>query len=113
VELDHYVTSPNTYNDGQWHYAVVTNNGSNVILYIDGVQVASSSSGGASPESSGIKPVMVGANSRVSPPINFFIGEVDVVRVWNNDLTAQEATSTFARNVNTAGQVLHLPFGSN
>ena len=25
---DQYVTSGNTYNDGQWHYAVVTNDGS-------------------------------------------------------------------------------------
>jgi hypothetical protein len=37
---DQYVTSSTPYNDGQWHYAVVTNNGANVILYIDGVQVA-------------------------------------------------------------------------
>src|SRR5688572_33064997 len=29
---DQYVTSLNSYNDGQWHYAVVTNNGANVIL---------------------------------------------------------------------------------
>ena len=35
---DQYVTSVNSYNDGQWHYAVVTNDGTNVILYIDGVQ---------------------------------------------------------------------------
>ena len=27
---DQYVTSPGTYNNGQWHYAVVTNDGSNV-----------------------------------------------------------------------------------
>ena len=36
---DQYVTSVNTYNDNQWHYAVVTNNGANVILYIDGVKL--------------------------------------------------------------------------
>ena len=40
---DQYVTSVNTYNDGQWHYAVVTNDGSTVRLYIDGVQVATKS----------------------------------------------------------------------
>ena len=38
---DFFVSSPTTYNDNQWHYAVVTYDGSsNLILYIDGVQVA-------------------------------------------------------------------------
>jgi hypothetical protein len=32
---------------------------------------------------------MVGANTRVTPPGNFFTGEIDEVGVWNNDLTAQ------------------------
>jgi hypothetical protein len=40
---DHFITSPSTFNDGQWHYAVVTNDGSTVGLYIDGVKVGSKS----------------------------------------------------------------------
>ena len=110
---DRYVTSANKYNNGQWHYAVVTNDGSTVRLYIDGVQVATKSTSGASPETSGTKPVRVGANSRVTPPRNFFTGEVDEVRIWNDDLTTQQVADAFAGTVNTAGQVLHLPFGSN
>ena len=58
---DQYVTSLNSYNDGQWHYAVVTNDGTNVILYVDGVQAGSKATAGASPESIGTKPVRVGA----------------------------------------------------
>ena len=62
---DFFVSSPTTYNDNQWHYAVVTYDGSsNLILYIDGVQVASKSTGGASPETSGTKPVRIAANSQ-------------------------------------------------
>jgi hypothetical protein len=63
--------------------AVVTHDGSsNLILYIDGVQVASKSISGASPDSSGTQPVREGANSRTTPPSgNFFTGEVDEVRV--------------------------------
>ena len=110
---DQFVTSPNTYNDGQWHYAVVTNDGSTVRLYIDGVQVATKSTSGASPESSGTKPVRVGANSRVTPPTNFFTGEIDEVRVWNDDLTAQQISDAFAgSSFNTGEQVLHLSFSS-
>jgi hypothetical protein len=111
---DHFVTSPDAYSDGQWHYAVLTNSGTNLVLYIDGIQVATKSTTGASPESSGTKPLRIGANSRVTPPGNFFIGEVDEVRVWKDDLTADEAANALTgTNFNTADQVLHLPFGSN
>ena len=53
---------------------------------------------GASPETSGTKPVRVGANSRVTPPGNFFTGEVDEVRVWNDDLTTQQVADATCRH---------------
>ena len=110
---DQFVTSPTAYNDNQWHYAVVTNNGVNVILYIDGVQVATKATSGDSPESTGTKPVRVGANSRVTPATNFFTGEVDEVRLWSSALTASQVSSAFGGNFNSLpGPVLHLPFGS-
>ena len=108
---DHFVTSPNTYNDGQWHYAVVTYGGSTVILYIDGQQVGTKATSGASPETSGTKPVRIGANSRVTPPGNFFTGEVDEVRVWNDDLTTQQVADALSgSSFNTGEQVLYRPF---
>jgi concanavalin A-like lectin/glucanase superfamily protein/F5/8 type C domain-containing protein len=109
---DFFVTSPNTYNDNHWHYAVVTYDGTTLRLYVDGAQVASKSTSGASPDSSGTKPVRIGANSRTTPPTgNFFIGNVDEVRVWNDDLTAQQVSDAFAgTSFNTAEQVLFLPF---
>ena len=110
---DQFVTSTSTYSDGAWHYAVVTNDGSTIRLYIDGVQVATKSTSGTSPESSGTKPVRVGANSRVTPPGEFFTGQVDEVRVWNDDLTSQQAADAFSGNsFNTAEQVLYLPFST-
>jgi Concanavalin A-like lectin/glucanases superfamily/F5/8 type C domain len=112
----HFVTSPNTYNNNQWHYAVVTYDGSSSLkLYVDGVQVASKSTSGATPDSSGTKPVRVGANSRVTPPTsNFFTGEVDEVRVWNDDLTATEVSNAYAgTSFNTGEQVLYLSFTSS
>ena len=111
---DHFATSAKSYNDNQWHYVMVTYGGSSVILYIDGVQVGTKSTTGASPETTGTKPVRVGANSRVTPPSNFFTGQVDEVRVWNDDLTTQQVADAFAGTTfNTAEQVLYLPFGSN
>jgi hypothetical protein len=81
-----------------------------VILYIDGVRIASKSTSGAIPESN-TKPFRVGANPRVTPPGNFFTGEIDEVRVWNDDLTAGEVASAFAgSSFNNADQVLHIDF---
>ncbi len=40
---DRYATSPNTYNNGQWHHGVVTYDGTSIVrLYVDGVQVTTS-----------------------------------------------------------------------
>jgi hypothetical protein len=108
---DQFVTSPNTYSDGQWHYAVVTNNGANVILYIDGVQVATKATSGATPETN-TKVFRVGGNSRVTPPTNFFTGEIDEVRAWNNALTPSEVSNAFAGTFKP-GHVLYLDFGGS
>ena len=49
----------------------------------------------------------------MDPPTNFFTGEVDEIRVWNDDLTAQEVSNAFAgTNFNTGDQVLYLDFTS-
>jgi hypothetical protein len=109
---DQFVTSPSTYNDGQWHYAVVTNSGTDIVLYIDDVQVATKATSGATPENN-VKSFRIGANARVDPPTNFFTGEVDEVRVWNDDLTASEVSAASqGTNFNTGEQVLHLDFSS-
>ena len=111
---DFYVTSPNSYADNQWHYAVVTYDGSTVKLYIDGALVGSKTTSGTSPDKAGTQPVRVGANSRTTPPTaNFFIGNVDEVRVWNDDLTTQQVSDAFAgTSFNTGEQVLFLDFTS-
>jgi hypothetical protein len=106
-----YAISPASYNDGQWHYAVVTYDGSAALrLYIDGVQVSSISTSGAVPDNSGVQPVRIGANSL---SLNgFFIGNVDEVRVWNRALSASEIANAYNNGLfDTTGQVLYLPFG--
>ena len=47
-----YATSPLSYSDGKWHYAVVTFDGSVINLYVDGVQVATKETSG-SPDNGG------------------------------------------------------------
>jgi hypothetical protein len=111
--VDHIITSPNRYNDGQWHYAVATYDGTTTLrLYIDGVQVASKSTAGAVPDNTGTQPVRIGANSRTLN--QYFTGNADEVRVWNRALTAQEVSDQYNNGIfNTNGQVLYLNFGTS
>ena len=107
---DFYATSPASYSDGQWHYAVVTYDGSTAVrLYIDGVQVSSLSTS-ATPDNTGIQTVRIGANSLALN--GFFTGNVDEVRVWNRALSSTEIANAYNNGLfNTTGQVLYLPFG--
>ena len=106
---NYFATSPASYNDGKWHYAVVTYGGSTVRLYVDGVQVSSLSTASATPDNTGIQPVRIGANSLALN--GFFTGNVDEVRVWNRALSSTEIANAYNNGVfSTSGQVLYLPF---
>ncbi|HJU78802.1 MAG TPA: hypothetical protein VJ599_04470, partial [Nitrososphaeraceae archaeon] len=48
---------------------------------------------------------------RVTPPTNFFTGEVDEVRLWNSALSASQVSAAFGGTF-ASGHVLHLPFDS-
>src|SRR4030095_1042899 len=102
-----YATSPLSYSDGKWHYAVVTFDGSIINLYIDGMQVATKSSSG-SPDNGGNEPVRLGANSQALN--DYFIGDVDEIRVWKSALTAQQVIDASSGNFNTKDQIMYLDF---
>ena len=111
---DYFASSPasQNYNDGRWHYAVVTYDGSTVRLYIDGTQVASTPTSGATPDNTGTQPVRIGANSRSLSL--YFTGNADEVRVWNRAISPTEVTDAYNNGVfNTSGQQLYLPFGTS
>jgi hypothetical protein len=102
-----YATSPLSYSDGKWHYAMVTFDGSIINLYVDGIQVATKSASG-SPDNGGNQPVRVGANSE--QPSDYFIGDVDEVRVWKSALTPLEALNAFNGDFDSKNQILYLDF---
>jgi len=94
---DYFVTSPNTYNDGNWHYAVVTYDGSVLRLYVDGQQVASLNTNNAIPDYNWDKPLVIGKNSLDNS--RYLIGDIDEVRVYNRALTAQEVSNAYNNGV--------------
>jgi predicted phosphodiesterase len=106
-----YVTSPNSYDNGQWHHGVVTYDGSILRLYVDGVQVNTLSTS-STPETVGNYPLKIGANSRIVD--NLFTGNIDEVGVWNRALTTSEITNLMNNGVfATSGLVYSNSFGSS
>jgi hypothetical protein len=109
---NYYATSLKAYNDGIWHYAVVTYDGKYVRLYIDGVRVASKTASNKTPDNTSTQPLRIGANSLTLN--GYFTGNVDEIRVWNGRaLTSSEVASAYNNGVfNTNGQVAYLSFSS-
>ena len=101
-----YATSPQSYSDGKWHYVTVTYDGSDIFLYVDGVQVATKKTSG-SPDR-GDEPVRVGADSTTLG--DYFIGDVDEIRVWSVALTPLQVSDAYHDNADTKNQELYLDF---
>lgn len=80
---DHFATSSRTVNDGKWHTAVVSYDGSALLLTLDGVEIARTETA-AQPDVTGAYPLRVGANSR--GPSRYFTGDVSYVRVADPDI---------------------------
>ena len=102
-----FATSPLSYSDGKWHYAVVTFDGTTITLYLDGLPVGTRIASGM-PDSGGEEPIRMGANSDALS--NFFVGNVDEIRVWNAALTAQQVADAYNGKFDTKGQIEYLDF---
>ena len=101
-----FATSPLSYVDGRWHHGVVTFDGSIVRLYVDGKQVASTSTTSI-PDTNGNQPLRIGANSLSIQDI--FIGDIDEVGVWSKALSTSEITNLMNNNNFPAGKVFPKP----
>ncbi len=82
-------------NDGQWHHIVGTSHPSRgVTLYLNGVEIASNSSGANLGNSS--NPLMIGTNpDRLA---RRWDGEIDDVAIWNRELSSTEVSMIFNNN---------------
>jgi outer membrane lipoprotein-sorting protein len=79
-------------NDGQWHHAVGTYNGSQICLYVDGKLDVSSTASGTIKIND--QPVYIGENSE--RPERFWNGLIDDVRLYSYVLTADEVAAIYA-----------------
>jgi hypothetical protein len=109
---DFYTQSTQMYNDSKWHFVAIAYDGSALRLNIDGVQVRESilPRDGSIPDNTGTRPLRIGANAYSDK--DFFVGNIDEVRVWNRGLSGTEIANGYRTGIyNTTGQVVYLPFG--
>ena len=106
------VKSTAKYNDGKWHYVLLSYDGSLLRLDIDGEKQISTTknTNGAIPDTTGEQPIRIGANSLDES--KFFTGNIDEVRVWNRGLTDKEISEIYMNNAfDSNGLVVYLNFG--
>jgi hypothetical protein len=112
---DFEVKSTAKYNDGKWHYVLLSYDGSLLRLDIDGQKQISTTiknTNGVIPDTTGDQPLRIGANSLDES--KFFTGNIDEVRIWNRGLTDQEISEIYTNNVfDSNGQIIYLDFGGD
>ncbi len=96
-----------TFNDGAWHLAVATYDGSQssagIKLYIDGVSSAAVSIGDTSPGSLANANLNIGKIGGGSVP-EYFNGSIDDARIYNRVLSAQEVLNLY----NSSGEAMGI-----
>ena len=112
---DFEVTSKKPYNDGKWHFVLLSYNGTLLRLYIDGNEISYKESEGAIPDFTGDQPLRIGANSLEED--KFFTDYIDEVRIWDRGLTNNEINDIYKENTNRIhfkdGLILYHNFGIN
>jgi Concanavalin A-like lectin/glucanases superfamily len=91
--IDYFVTSSRSYNDGKWHYAVVTYDGFEIKLYVDGALADRKFTSGAILNNQGARPVRIGATvlgKNHNTASNYFTGNIYDLRIWDRPLVAQQ-----------------------
>jgi len=101
----HVISSPLSYNDGNWHHVVATQSTSlGSSLYVDGSLVASNSSY-TSAQNNYAGYVRIGYDNLAgwpSPPTSYYFnGSIDEVAVWSGrSLTSSEVVQLYRRGAN-------------
>jgi hypothetical protein len=89
-------TSPLTYNDGQWHYLAATYNGTTLRLYVDGAQVATTTTTATSTFSGFWRAAMENLTGWPNAPSgNNYAGGLDELAAYATALTATRITAHY------------------
>ncbi len=98
------VTSTASYNDGQWHQIVGTLGATGIVLYIDGVRIASRTDQTSAQALSGFW--RIGGDNLGGWPgaasSNYFKGDIDEVAIFPNVLTKQNVLNEYVQSGRTS-----------
>jgi len=109
------VETPNTYNDGQWHYLVATYDGTNLALYVDGELTGTSTSssaqvytgywrvGGDNLNGWNLDPWGSNSQGTTQPASYYFNGTIADVAVYPSALSAAQVLAHFAAGLAQGG----------
>ncbi|MFB7609975.1 LamG-like jellyroll fold domain-containing protein [Streptomyces gardneri] len=103
-------TSPNTVTDNEWHHAVVTALGSTHTLYLDGAQVAQTTTTPVTHETN--QRAYIGAGYTAWWPasagngVQYFTGQIDEVAVYPRTLTGDQVARHYGARAYASGSSL-------
>ena len=98
-------SSTKKYNEGKWHFVLLSYDGTLLKLDIDGKEVSSKNIKKGIPDTTGDQPLRIGANSLDKD--KFFTGNIDEIRIYNKGLTGDEIQDIYEENAfNKDGQIL-------
>lgn len=107
---NHYLSSPNAYNDGQWHYVSAQLSSAGTALYLDGQRIAADATITSGRVYNGYW--HVGGNTLGSWPgqrsSTFFTGDIDDVALYPSALSASQIAARYA----DSGRTLSRPTAS-
>jgi hypothetical protein len=89
------VTSPGSYNDGNWHFAVITQGIDGMHMYVDGAQVASSSATGAQSYTGYWQLGGTVTAGWPNQPSAAFSGSISDAAMYRSELTAGQIQAQF------------------
>lgn len=87
------ITSPNSYNDGAWHHAVVTQSSNGMAMYVDGGLVGTNGQTAAQDYSGYWR---IGGDNTWGSSSQYFTGNLDEVAVYPSALSASRIAEHYA-----------------
>ncbi len=79
--------SAETYNDNNWHYAAGAYNGTDLKVYVDGVEKGTTSASGSIYYDDGIQLATIGSDGAIT---SYFNGFIDELRIYNMTLSPEQ-----------------------
>ncbi|MDT0554341.1 LamG-like jellyroll fold domain-containing protein, partial [Urechidicola vernalis] len=98
------VSSGDIIDNDRWYHLAVTFDGSTYVLFVDGIQLNSSSGSAPNQTPSNIEALIGAMDQSVSnDPINYFHGWMDELRIWNKALNVEHIRQMMNQEIEALG----------